>query len=126
MITGHRHRKNAQAKDDLLSISLWDWWHDNKTPSCALHIQDGGKDKWIIVEYVRYDDIFDPNLQTEWEKGKGHWRILKEFIFEEKENKWKESFKTSLKTLNEQELEKWKGWNDYEIEWNEKKKKDNI
>lgn len=124
MVSGHRHRKDAQAKDYLLSISLGDWGHPLKTPSCALHTPyldkktGEKKDRWIIAEYVRYDDQFDPNFEEKKEKWQWHWRILKEFVFNEKENKWKELYKTSLKTTAEKSI--WDKWAEYEIEWDKK------
>ncbi len=100
MISGHRHRKDAQAKDNLLSISLGDWEHSNKTPSCALHIPDGEIDRWVIAEYRREDDDFNPDQEV----GEGHWRVLKEFVFNKDENKWEERYETSIKTLNEESI----------------------
>lgn len=110
MISGHRHRKDAQAKDGLLSISLGDWGHSNKTPSCAFHVPDGEIDRWVIAEYKRENDSFNLNQK----QGEGHWRILKEFTFNVDENKWEEKFETSLKSVGEESIED--EWSKYEVE----------
>ena len=118
MISGHRHRKDAQAKDNLLSISLGDWEHSNKTPSCALHVPDGEIDRWVIAEYRREDDSFDLHQK----QGEGHWRIVKEFTFNVDENKWEEKFETSLKSVGEESIGN--EWSKYEIEGKLKEKRE--
>lgn len=110
MISGHRHRKDAQVKDNLLSISLGDWEHSNKTPTTAFHVPDGETDRWVIAEYRREDDSFNLNQK----QGEGHWRILKEFTFNVDENKWEEKFETSLKSVGEEAIGD--EWDKYEIE----------
>jgi hypothetical protein len=110
MVSGHRHRKDAQAKDNLLSISLGDWEHSNKTPTTAFHMPEGETDRWIIAEYRREDDSFNLNQK----QGEGHWRILKEFTFNVDENKWEEKFETSLKSVGEEAIGD--EWKKYELE----------
>ena len=110
MISGHRHRKDAQAKDNLLSISLGDWEHSNKTPTTAFHISEEEIDRWVIAEYRREDDSLNLNQKP----GEGHWRIVKEFTFNIDENKWEEKFETSLKSVGEEAIGD--EWNKYEIE----------
>lgn len=117
MISGHRHRKDVQAMGNLLSISIGDWEHSEKTPTTAFHLPDGDTDRWVVAEYRREDDSM---FNLDQVAGEGHWRVINEFIFNDDGNEWEEKIgdERTLKTLGEQEAEK--EWNKYAVEGTEK------